>query len=171
MHPKIWRHIIWMLPYCKFLSQWQHSSDVLNPKEPIHSDFCLHFQLRVVGGPKKGGGGVICPLIKIGLMYCQNLGGGDNSSPLCPSGSNGPSAIVVRPSFPLMTSSLVQISDRFVLSSCIILLGSRTTNTQWRHKSKISEKLGRCGRQNILRPYLKIWDWDWIFGNFFSERP
>jgi hypothetical protein len=41
---------------------------------------------------------------------------------------------------------------------------SRTTDTQWRHKSKISEKLGRCGRQNLLRPYLKIWDWDWIFG-------
>ena len=41
---------------------------------------------------------------------------------------------------------------------------ARTTDTQWRHKSKISEKLGRCGRQNMLRPYLKIWDWDWIFG-------
>jgi hypothetical protein len=40
----------------------------------------------------------------------------------------------------------------------------RTTDTQWRHKSKISEKLGRCGRQNMLPPYLKIWDWDWIFG-------
>ena len=40
----------------------------------------------------------------------------------------------------------------------------RTTDTQWRHKSKISEKLGRCGIQNMLRPYLKIWDWDWIFG-------
>ena len=39
-----------------------------------------------------------------------------------------------------------------------------TTDTRWRHKSKISEKLGRCGRQNKLRPYLKIWDWDWIFG-------
>ena len=39
-----------------------------------------------------------------------------------------------------------------------------TTDTQWRHKSKISEKLGRCGRQNMLPPYLKIWDWDWIFG-------
>ena len=34
-----------------------------------------------------------------------------------------------------------------------------------RHKSKISEKLGRCGRQNMLPPYLKIWDWDWIFGH------
>ena len=41
---------------------------------------------------------------------------------------------------------------------------SRTTDTQWRHKSKISVKVGRCGRQNMLRPYLKIWDWDWIFG-------
>ena len=41
---------------------------------------------------------------------------------------------------------------------------SRTMDTQWRHKSKISEKLGWCGRQNMLRPYLKIWDWDWIFG-------
>ena len=40
----------------------------------------------------------------------------------------------------------------------------RTTDTQWRHKLKISEKLGRCGRQNMLPPYLKIWDWDWIFG-------
>ena len=40
----------------------------------------------------------------------------------------------------------------------------RTTDTQWRHKSKISESLGRCGGQNMLRPYLKIWDWDWIFG-------
>ena len=41
---------------------------------------------------------------------------------------------------------------------------SRTTDTQWRHKSKNSENLGRCGRQNMLRPYLKIWDWDLIFG-------
>ena len=42
--------------------------------------------------------------------------------------------------------------------------GTRTTDTQWRHKSKISEKLGRCGRQNMLPPYLKIWEWEWIFG-------
>ena len=41
---------------------------------------------------------------------------------------------------------------------------ARTTDTQWRHKSKISEKLGWCGRQNMLQPYLKIWDWEWIFG-------
>ena len=39
---------------------------------------------------------------------------------------------------------------------------SRTTDTQWRHRSKISEKMGQWGRQNMLRPYLKIWDW--IFG-------
>ena len=45
-----------------------------------------------------------------------------------------------------------------------IILGTRTTDTQWRHKSKISKSLGRCGRQNMLWPYLKIWDWDWIFG-------
>ena len=32
-----------------------------------------------------------------------------------------------------------------------------------RHKSKKSEKLGRCDRHNMLRPYLKIWDWDLIF--------
>ena len=37
-------------------------------------------------------------------------------------------------------------------------------DTQWRHKSKKSEKLGRCGRQNTLWPYLKIWDWDLSFG-------
>ena len=41
---------------------------------------------------------------------------------------------------------------------------ARTTDTQWSHKSKISEKLGRCGRQNMIWPYLKIWDWDLIFG-------
>ena len=41
---------------------------------------------------------------------------------------------------------------------------SPTTDTQWRQKSKISEKLGRCGRQSMLPPYLKIWEWEWIFG-------
>ena len=29
---------------------------------------------------------------------------------------------------------------------------------------KTSENLGRCGRQNMLRPYLKIWEWELIFG-------
>ena len=32
------------------------------------------------------------------------------------------------------------------------------------HKLKKSENLGQFGRQNMLRPYLRIWDWDWIFG-------
>ena len=43
-------------------------------------------------------------------------------------------------------------------------LDSRNTDTQWRHKSKISENLGWCGRQNMLWPYLNIWEWDLIFG-------
>ena len=43
--------------------------------------------------------------------------------------------------------------------------GARTTDTQWRHELKISEKSGQCGGQNMLPPYLKIWDWDWIFGH------
>ena len=25
--------------------------------------------------------------------------------------------------------------------------------------------MGRCGRQNMLPPYLKIWEWEWIFGH------
>ena len=40
---------------------------------------------------------------------------------------------------------------------------SRTTDTQWRHKSKESENLGQCGRQNMLWAYLNTWDWDLIF--------
>ena len=40
----------------------------------------------------------------------------------------------------------------------------RTTDIQLRHKSKKSENLGRCGRQNMLRPYLKIWEWE-FFGH------
>ena len=45
------------------------------------------------------------------------------------------------------------------------LCRARTTDTQWRHESKKFENLGRCGRQNMLRPCLKIWYWDWIFGH------
>ena len=33
---------------------------------------------------------------------------------------------------------------------------TQTTDTQRRHKSKKSENLGRGGRQNMLRLYLKI---------------
>ena len=54
--------------------------------------------------------------------------------------------------------------------------GARTTDTQWRHKSKKSENLDQCGRQNILWLYLKIWEWEWIFrpcseGDFLTWRP
>ena len=44
-------------------------------------------------------------------------------------------------------------------------LNAWTTDTQWRHRSKKSENLGRCGRQNMLLPYLKILEWEWIFGH------
>ena len=40
----------------------------------------------------------------------------------------------------------------------------RITDTQWRHRSKKSENLGRCGKQNMLWSYLKIGEWEWIFG-------
>ena len=53
----------------------------------------------------------------------------------------------------------------FANNSVIYGQDARTTDTQWRHNSKKSEILGRCGRQNMLRPYLKIWDWDLIFGH------
>ena len=43
--------------------------------------------------------------------------------------------------------------------------GARTTDKQWRHKSKKSENLGRCGKQNMLWPYLKIWEWELIFSH------
>ena len=58
------------------------------------------------------------------------------------------------------------IPNQYLLEFCSInlLIKSPTTDTQWRQKSKISEKLGRCGRQNMLPPYLKIWEWEWIFG-------
>ena len=36
----------------------------------------------------------------------------------------------------------------------IVLYGPRTTDAQWRHKSKKPEILGRCGRKNMLRLYL-----------------
>ena len=51
------------------------------------------------------------------------------------------------------------------------IVRSRTTDTQWSHKSKKSENLGRCGRQNILRPYLKIWEWELIFGRVVKVIP
>ena len=44
----------------------------------------------------------------------------------------------------------------------VVCINTRATDTQY-NTSKISEKLGWCGRQNMLRPYLKIWAWEWIF--------
>ena len=32
------------------------------------------------------------------------------------------------------------------------------------HKSNKPENLGQCGRQNMLRPYLRIWEWERNFG-------
>ena len=55
----------------------------------------------------------------------------------------------------------------FILYMYILFLKylqTRTADTQWRHTSKKYENLGRCGRQNMLRPYLKIWEWEWISG-------
>ena len=40
---------------------------------------------------------------------------------------------------------------------------TQITDTQWWHKLKISEKLDQCGRQYMLQPYLRIWEWEWIF--------
>ena len=36
--------------------------------------------------------------------------------------------------------------------------------------------VGPRGRQNMLRPYLKMWEWEWIFGpcsegDFLTGRP
>ena len=46
---------------------------------------------------------------------------------------------------------------------------TQTTDIQWRHKSKISEELGLCGKQNMLWPYLKIWEWEWVFGRSMKD--
>jgi hypothetical protein len=49
-----------------------------------------------------------------------------------------------------------------IINNNLQVSNARTTDTQWRHKSKKSEILGRCGRQNMLRPYLKNWGGIWI---------
>jgi hypothetical protein len=67
--------------------------------------------------------------------------------------------LLISPSHRSPTSASVRIRKHLIASAW-----SRTMDTQWRHKSKISEKLGRCGRQNMLRSYLKIWDWELSFG-------
>ena len=40
---------------------------------------------------------------------------------------------------------------------------TRTTDNLWRQKSKISEKLGRNGRQ-YASAVPKIWEWEWVLG-------
>ena len=57
---------------------------------------------------------------------------------------------------------ILSMNEHYIYFQCITF--EHITDTQWRHKSKRSEKLGRCGRQNMLWPYLKIWEWEWIFG-------
>ena len=59
---------------------------------------------------------------------------------------------------------LLSLAKKYICSCQLWYTTARTTDTQWRQKSKKSENFGRCGRQNMLPPYLRIWDWDWIFG-------
>ena len=49
-------------------------------------------------------------------------------------------------------------------------LGSQTMDTQRRHESKKSKKLGQCGRQNMLRPYTVSVFWDFCPKFFFSFK-
>ena len=44
------------------------------------------------------------------------------------------------------------------------VLTLHSTDTQWRQKLKKSDNVGQCGRQNMLLPCLKIWEWELIFG-------
>ena len=48
------------------------------------------------------------------------------------------------------------VLDDSQCTSFFLWHSSPATDTQRRHKSKISEKLGRCGKQTMLWPYLKI---------------
>ena len=47
--------------------------------------------------------------------------------------------------------------------STLVFSWSWTRDTQWRHKSKKSENLGWCRRQDMLQRYLKIWELEMIF--------
>ena len=40
----------------------------------------------------------------------------------------------------------------------------RTTENKWRHKLKNLKNVGPYGRHNMLGPYLKILEWELIFG-------
>ena len=61
----------------------------------------------------------------------------------------------------LISKKLVKRSAKWTLNA---ILSPQNTDTQWRLKSKISENLGRCGRQNMLWPNQKNWDWELIIG-------
>ena len=45
-----------------------------------------------------------------------------------------------------------------------IVHGLRTPNEGINQRYLKNWADARCGRQNMLRPYLKIWEWEWIFG-------
>ena len=66
----------------------------------------------------------------------------------------------------------VQLVRLPILVNAKLSFNSRTTYTQWRHKSEKSKILGRYGRHKYGSAILKIWDWDLIFGRavkaFFS---
>ena len=56
--------------------------------------------------------------------------------------------------FPNRCSAIDEILTLTMISYAGPTIYPRTTGTQWRHKSKIPEKLDRCCGQNMLRPYL-----------------
>ena len=46
----------------------------------------------------------------------------------------------------------------------ILIKGGHYIREDIIYGNTVSKKLGRCGRQNMLWPHLRIWDWDLIFG-------
>ena len=55
--------------------------------------------------------------------------------------------------------------------------GLRTSNEGINQRNlEMWAHVGPRGRQNMLRPYLKMWEWEWIFGpcsegDFLTGRP
>ena len=62
-----------------------------------------------------------------------------------------------------LTSKNVPTTYKYTMLSIPCLHGLRTPNEGIGISNK-SVSLGQCGRQNMLQPYLKIWEWEWIFG-------
>ena len=58
--------------------------------------------------------------------------------------------------------NLVSLIKQLLAASIHHIHGLRTPNKGINQRYLKNLKLGRCGRQNMLRPYLKLWDW--IFG-------